>query len=178
MLSYFICMKASVKISCAFMGAGWFTVRLHWLPKALFFYRIFSENFRMCFHLFWHYGNISFLIVLRSHYVILLLGVSQSNKKPRIMGVVVTIVAQAHTHTETQYVWPRTLSPENEAPVSSLPGHLFKAHQGGVDAETLAALPNSVGVAGADTRHQGHWGQTHTQTNTLNQIVHKTISHG
>lgn len=49
-----------------------------------------------------------------------------------------------------------TLSLENEAPVSSLPGHLFKSHQGGVNTETLTTLPNSVCVTGADARHQGH----------------------
>lgn len=43
-----------------------------------------------------------------------------------------------------------TLTPENEAAVSSLPGHLFKAHQGGVHTQTLTTLPNPVGVAGAD----------------------------
>lgn len=57
-------------------------------------------------------------------------------------------------------VWPLTFSSENEAPISSLPGHLFKAHQGGVNAETLATLPNPAGVTGADARYQGHWGQT------------------
>lgn len=49
-----------------------------------------------------------------------------------------------------------TFSSKNEAAVSSLPGHLFKSHQGGVNAETLAAFPDSAGVAGADARHQGH----------------------
>lgn len=79
------------------------------------------------------------------------------------------------THT-FQTLWPLTLPPENEAAVSPLPGHLFKAHQSGVDPQALAALPNPVGVTGANTGHEGHWGQTekplsHALTVTSNVLI-------
>lgn len=49
-----------------------------------------------------------------------------------------------------------TLSPKDEAAVPSLPGHVIEAQQGGIDPQVLPALPDPVGVAGADLRHQGH----------------------
>ena len=62
------------------------------------------------------------------------------------------------THTQTQ-LWltlTLTMSPEDEAAFAPLPGHLFKAHQGGVHPQALATLPHPVGVTGADPGHQGH----------------------
>lgn len=89
---------------------------------------------------------------------------SEGQEEDLIIQYNLQVNVRTFKHSKDQRTW--TLSLKYEAPVSSLPGHLLKAHKGGVHAETLAALPHPVGVAGADAGDKGHCGQMDRQADT------------
>lgn len=67
-------------------------------------------------------------------------------------------------HMSLQLVPVLTLTPEDEAPPATLPGHVLKAQETSVHPQTLTPLPHTVHVARAHLGHkrdckkpQSHW---------------------
>lgn len=56
-------------------------------------------------------------------------------------------------HVSLQLIPELTLTPEDEAPSATLPGHVLKAQETSVHPQTLTPLPHTVHIAWA---HLGH----------------------